>query len=105
VTSWVLVCVSSSSLRNLLTTGQGGLTNVFSTIKVTPQIKDLPENYKAVIEWARISLASTVFHTFIASDDASQTFAGLKRIHGLMPYLLLKGALKITNPVAMIRSA
>ena len=42
---------------------------------------------------------------FIASDDASETFAGLKRIHGLMPYFMLKTALKITNPVSMIRSA
>lgn len=50
------------------------------------------------------SLASTVFHTFVASDDASETFAGLKRIHGLMPYFMLKAALKITNPVSMIRS-
>ena len=41
---------------------------------------------------------------FVASDDASETFAGLKRIHGLMPYFMLKAALKITNPVGMIRS-
>lgn len=40
----------------------------------------------------------------MASDDASETFAGLKRIHGLMPYFMLKTALKITNPVGMIRS-
>ncbi|EFI27707.1 PX domain-containing protein [Coprinopsis cinerea okayama7 len=84
--------------------GKDGLTYVFGTIKVTPRIQDLPANYQAVIEWARISLASTVFHTFVASDDASATFAGLKRIHSLMPYMLLKGALKITNPIAMIRS-
>jgi len=84
--------------------GKDGLTHVFGTIKVTPDIKDLPLNYQAVVEWARISLASTIFHMFVASDDASETFAGLKRIHGLMPYLLLKAALKITNPVSMIRN-
>ena len=32
-----------------------GLTHVFSTIKHTPDIKSLPDNYKAVMEWARIS--------------------------------------------------
>jgi hypothetical protein len=51
------------------------------------------------------SLASTVFHYYIASDDASESLAGLKRIHGFMPYFMLKAALKISNPVAMIRSA
>jgi hypothetical protein len=32
-----------------------GLTHVFGTIKVTPNIRDLPPNYRAVTEWARIS--------------------------------------------------
>ncbi|KAF8204999.1 hypothetical protein BJ912DRAFT_1018228 [Pholiota molesta] len=84
--------------------GKDGLTHIFGTIKITPNIEGLPANYKSVVEWARISLASTVFHMFVASDDASQTFAGLKRVHGLMPYFMLKTALKITNPVGMIRS-
>lgn len=83
--------------------GKDGLTHVFATIKHTPDIRDLPSNYKAVIEWARISLASTVFQRFVAADNASETFAGLKRIHGMMPYFMLKAALKISNPVAMIR--
>ncbi|GJE84843.1 hypothetical protein PsYK624_009190 [Phanerochaete sordida] len=83
--------------------GKDGLTHVFATIKHTPDIRSLPANYKAVIEWARISLASTVFQRFVAADNASETFAGLKRIHGMMPYFMLKAALKISNPVAMIR--
>ena len=35
-----------------------GLTHIFATIKVTPDIRDLPPNYQAIREWARISLAS-----------------------------------------------
>jgi hypothetical protein len=50
-------------------------------------------------------MASTVFQHYIASDEASESLAGLKRIHGFMPYFMLKTALKISNPVAMIRSA
>ncbi|OCH94090.1 hypothetical protein OBBRIDRAFT_770404 [Obba rivulosa] len=80
-----------------------GLTHIFATIKQTPAIRDLPPNYKAVIEWARISLASTVFQNFVAADNASEAFANLKRIHGLMPYFMLKTVLKISNPVGMIR--
>ncbi|KAG7449198.1 uncharacterized protein BT62DRAFT_669297 [Guyanagaster necrorhizus] len=84
--------------------GKDGLTNVFATIKITPDIRSLPVNYQAVLEWARISLASTVFHQFVASDNSSETFASLKRLHGLMPYFMLKAALKISNPIGMIRS-
>lgn len=50
-----------------------------------------------------LSLASTIFQQFVAADAASESFAGLKRIHGLMPYMILKGILRISNPVAMIR--
>lgn len=48
-------------------------------------------------------LASTIFQNFVASDSSSESLAGLKRIHGLMPYFVLKGILKISNPMAMIR--
>jgi len=40
----------------------------------------------------------------VASDNASETLAALKRVHGLMPYFMLKAALKISNPIGMIRS-
>jgi hypothetical protein len=99
------------------------LTQVFATVKATPDIRNLPANYKAVLEWARISsvvlilycvlvtnflpnfsLAATVFQHFLAADDSPESFASLKRIHGLMPYFMLKAALKISNPIAMIRS-
>ena len=51
----------------------------------------------------RNRLASTIFHHFVATDDASESFTSMKRIHGLMPYFMMKAALKISNPVAMIR--
>jgi hypothetical protein len=39
-----------------------GLTKVFGTIKVTPDIRQLPSNYQAVIEWARMSYAPLHSH-------------------------------------------
>ncbi|GAW05356.1 px domain-containing protein [Lentinula edodes] len=84
--------------------GQDGLTHVFAIIKKTPNVRDLPPNFRAVLEWARVSLASTVFQQLVASDNSSQTFASLKRLHGLMPYFMMKAALKISNPMGMIRS-
>lgn len=48
-------------------------------------------------------MAATVFQTFVASDDASTTLLQLKRLHGLMPYFVLKGILRVSNPMAMIR--
>ncbi|KAG1754063.1 uncharacterized protein EDB91DRAFT_1243031 [Suillus paluster] len=84
--------------------GKDGLSHIFAIIKVTPDVNQLPPNYRAVTEWGRITLASTIFQMFVASDTASETFASMKRLHGLMPYFLLRTALKISSPVTMIRT-
>ncbi|QRW01794.1 PX domain protein [Ceratobasidium sp. AG-Ba] len=83
--------------------GADGLSRIFATIKTTPDVRNLPSDYQAVLEWARISLASTIFQQLVASDSASETLANLKRLHGLMPYFVMKGILKVSNPMAMIR--
>lgn len=80
-----------------------GLTRIFATIKSTPEIKDLPEKYKALLKWARISLASTIFQIFMGSDNSSEIFSQMKRMHGMMPYFMLRGILRISNPMAMVR--
>jgi hypothetical protein len=81
----------------------GGLKSVFDVVRRVERVEDLPRAEKSVVEWGRISLASTIFQHYVASDTASETLAGLKRIHGIMPYFVLKGILKISNPMAMIR--
>ncbi|KDN50935.1 hypothetical protein RSAG8_00564, partial [Rhizoctonia solani AG-8 WAC10335] len=83
--------------------GADGLSRIFATIKATPNVADLPADYRAVLEWARISLASTIFQHLVAADSASETLTSLKRLHGLMPYFVMKGILKVSNPMAMIR--
>ncbi|WVQ85631.1 hypothetical protein IAT38_007797 [Cryptococcus sp. DSM 104549] len=82
---------------------EGGLKNVFEVVKRVEKVEDLPKAESSVLEWGRISLAATIFQLFVASDTASDTLASLKRLHGLMPYFVLKGILKISNPMAMIR--
>jgi hypothetical protein len=39
-----------------------GLTQVFATVKTTPNVRDLPANYQAVIEWGRISSVASFSH-------------------------------------------
>ncbi|MBW0527217.1 hypothetical protein O181_066932 [Austropuccinia psidii MF-1] len=80
-----------------------GLSRVFTTLRNVDKIEKLPIEYRKIIEWARISLASTIYQVFLGSDSASASFAQLKRTHALMPYWAMRGALKISNPVAMIR--
>lgn len=61
--SWAKVDIPDiSSERWLIATLVDGLTHVFATIKVTPDIRNLPSNYQAVVEWARISLVFVSYH-------------------------------------------
>ncbi|GAA5852283.1 hypothetical protein JCM9279_002489 [Rhodotorula babjevae] len=81
-----------------------GLSRVFATIRNTEKAQDLPVEYRKVMEWARISLASTIYQLFLGSDNSSSVFSQMKRMHGIMPYFMLRGILRISNPVAMIRA-
>lgn len=80
-----------------------GLSRIFGTIRTTPRIEDLPEKYKALLKWGRISLASTIFQIFMGSDNSSEVFSQMKRMHGMMPYFMLRGMLRISNPMVMVR--
>ncbi|CAG8579369.1 6756_t:CDS:10 [Ambispora leptoticha] len=71
---------------------QGGLSNLATTIKKTSLITDLP------------CYASTLYYLFIGSDSSSENFAQLKRIHGHMPYKTLRGILKISNPLMLMKA-
>ena len=83
---------------------EGGLKKVFDVVKRVERVEDLPKAEASVLEWGRISLAATIFQLFVAADTASDQLYALKRIHGLMPYFMLKGVLRISNPMSMIRA-
>jgi hypothetical protein len=44
-----------------------------------------------------------IYHLFVAEDNSTELFAQAQRIHGLMPYSILKNILRFSNPIAMLR--
>ena len=81
-----------------------GLSQVIATILSCPQVQDLPPEYKVIVDWATVSMASGLFTMFVARDSSSRAFAHLKYMHSMMPYFVVRGILRISNPVAMMRS-
>ncbi|WFD32726.1 hypothetical protein MSPP1_003776 [Malassezia sp. CBS 17886] len=81
-----------------------GLSRMFHTIRQCPRVENLPVKYRVLVEWAESSMASALFSAFVANDTASQSFAQLKYMHASMPYFMVRSILRISNPVAMIRS-
>lgn len=82
----------------------GGFMRFFDTIKKCPTIADLPERFRVLVDWAQVSFASAIFSIFASSDSASSNLNQLKYVHSIMPYFVIRGILRISNPVSMIRS-
>lgn len=47
-------------------------------------------------------VAATIYHLFLAEDNSPELFAQAKRIHGLVPYTLMKNVIRIANPAAVM---
>lgn len=81
----------------------GGVSRLFSALKHVDDVNELPPLYQTVFEWGSMSLASTLYHVFSSSDDATLNFTQLKRTHMLLPYRAMWAILKISNPMAMMK--
>jgi Domain of unknown function in PX-proteins (DUF3818) len=47
-------------------------------------------------------VAATIYHLFLAEDNSPELFAQAKRIHGLMPYTVLKNIIRVANPALVM---
>ncbi|KAG0209700.1 hypothetical protein BGX33_005371 [Mortierella sp. NVP41] len=81
----------------------GGVSRLFSAFKHIDNVNNLPSLYQTVFEWGCMTFASTLYHVFTSSDDATLNFTQLKRTHFLLPYRTMWGILKISNPMAMMK--
>ncbi|KAF7713782.1 Phox domain-containing protein [Penicillium ucsense] len=81
-----------------------GLTKLFAEIREKPCIAELSPQYQKFAEWLRIEVAATIYHVFLAEDNSPEMFAQFKRIHGLVPYTLMKNVIRIANPAAVMSS-
>lgn len=79
-----------------------GLTKLLQEVKEKPTIQDMSIQYRKFAEWLRIEVAATVYHLFLAEDNSPELYAQAKRIHSMVPYTIVKNAIKIANPAAVI---
>lgn len=79
-----------------------GLTKLFKEIKMKDNLKDLSIQYQKFAEWLRIEVAATIYHLFLAEDNSPDLFAQVKRAHSMIPYTLIKNAIRIANPASVM---
>lgn len=81
-----------------------GLTKLFKEIKEKQTIGDLSIQYQKFAEWLRIEVAASIYHLFLAEDNSPEVFAQAKKIHSMIPYTIIKNAIRIANPAAVMSS-
>lgn len=81
-----------------------GLFKLFQEVKAHATVEQLSPRVRKFVEWAVIEVAATLYHMFVADDSAPEMFSQVRRIHHLFPYMMLRGILKWSNPVAMMKA-
>lgn len=79
-----------------------GLTNLFAEIKIKETIQDLSVEYQKFAEWLRIEVAATIYHLFLAEDNSPDIFAQAKKAHSMIPYTIMKNAIRLANPAVVM---
>lgn len=80
-----------------------GLQNIFLELHTKASIEELSPRFRLFLEWACVEFAATLYSMFVASDSSADLFSQITRIHKLMPYSVLKGILRWSNPVAIMK--
>jgi hypothetical protein len=83
---------------------RNGLTNLFKEIKIKNTIQELSIQYQKFAEWLRIEVAATIYHLFLAEDNSPDIFAQAKKAHSMIPYTIMKNAIRIANPAVVMSS-
>lgn len=82
---------------------EDGLKHIFDEIRDKSSARDLSPRFQKFIKWATIEFAATLFHMFVASDNAPEVFAQVCRLHRFIPYTVIKGILRLSNPVSIMK--
>ncbi|KAA8915812.1 hypothetical protein TRICI_002022 [Trichomonascus ciferrii] len=80
-----------------------GLVNLFREIRERESIKELSPKYQKFAEWCVIEFAATLYHMFMAEDSSPEFYSQIRRIHKMLPYSMLRGVLRYSNPMAMMK--
>lgn len=49
-------------------------------------------------------MAATLYHLFLAEDNSPDMFAQAKKAHSMIPYTIMKNAIRIANPMTVMSS-
>lgn len=81
----------------------GQLIVLFDELKQKDKVEDLSPRLQQFMEWAIVQFSATVYQLFLGGDNSPELYSQMKRIHHLMPYTVLRGILKYSNPMAIMK--
>ncbi|RKF61561.1 PX domain-containing protein [Golovinomyces cichoracearum] len=88
--------------RNIIE--NNGLSKLLQEVREKSTIQDLSFQHQKFAEWLRIEVAATLYHIFLAEDNSPEIYDQAKKIHSMIPYTIIKNAIRIANPAAVMAS-
>lgn len=80
-----------------------GLQRIFAELREKSYIDDLSPRFQIFLQWAAVEFSASLYSMFVAGDSSTDLFSQISRIHKLMPYSVLRGILRWSNPVAIMK--
>ena len=82
---------------------EDALPGILYELKTRSQVEDMSPLMQRVVEWCDVHVATFLYETFIARDDGSEFYSQIYRLHSLMPYKVVQGILKLSNPALILK--
>ncbi|VVT53877.1 uncharacterized protein SAPINGB_P003795 [Magnusiomyces paraingens] len=80
-----------------------GLQRIFAELREKDHIEQLSPRFQTFLQWAAVEFSASLYSMFVSGDHSASLFSQVSRIHRLMPYSVLRGILRYSNPVAIMK--
>lgn len=90
------------SFKSLLIENPNASSDLLEEIGSTRSIKEASSVLQTFNEWAKLEIAATVYHLFLAQDSAAGFYQKCRKLHRWFPYSVVYAILRFTNPMKMI---
>lgn len=95
---------SMKEFKTSLLKDENYLLGLMQELKVKTKMSELSPLLLSFVEWCKIYLSSTIYQMFLGNDSGYEFYNQIKKLHRLMPYMVMGQILRLTNPMGMMKA-
>ncbi|PRT52429.1 hypothetical protein B9G98_00049 [Wickerhamiella sorbophila] len=79
------------------------LPKLFMEMKTHSRVEDMSPLLQKFVEWCLVEFSGIIYNLLLGRDDSPEIFSQVKRFYHLMPFKLMQGILKLSNPALIMK--